>query len=498
MKSRVLLAFAVPAAFFAGCSSSTVTPSSDAGSSDAGGDTPAQLALASSVSCKDTIDAIYADPGTLAAGDASRGKILKCAEEAEISKDQLQAYLTGLKYKGSVANGAKVYRVLYQTTRGDGKASVGYSSAKVFVPNVPVVASKVATVVVASGTRGQAGKCAVSKTPVDDKSDPALTMAYSAVGAGQPVVLHDGAGYANYGAKGNAPPGYAFSDDVGRSMLDGARAAQNMIAGLSSKTELIGHSHGGHIALSALSMQDTYGAGLDIVGVSLHSPFWISQRGWGALLNKSVAQSLGLTVAASDLTSGIAVWYHYTHAETLDGEGEGVKLFKADKQAAIKKYFDDYCLFDASSTQLSSVGVEYIADAFDTPLVEAVKYAAPGLGECGGDSKALCDKWMKRYADDRPHLTGKAKTVPILITYGTKDTTIPPNRMSCATDRLSGDGANVKMCYREGATHSGIVPESSEYVAAWLKAKASGADLPAEVCDAVPAATECATPPPND
>lgn len=497
MKSRLLFALALPAAVAAGCSSTTVTPATDAGTTDAG-EAPSELALSSGVSCKDTVDSIYGDPGALTAGDASRGKILKCAEEAAITKEQLQGYLDGLKFKGTVANGAKVYRILYQTTRGDGKATPGYSSAKVFVPNVAVVPSKVATVVVASGTRGQAGKCAVSKTPVDDKSDPALTMAYSTVGAGQPVVLHDGAGYSNYGAKGNPMPGYAFSDDVGRSMLDGARAARSLFSALSPKAELIGHSHGGHMALSALSMMETYGAGIDIVGVSLHSPFWISQRGWGALLNKSVAQSLGLTVAASELTSGIAVWYHYIHAEMLDGEGAGLALFKADKQTAVKKYLDDYCLFDASSTQLSSVGVEYIADAFETPLVDAVKYAAPGLGECGGDSKDLCEKWMKRYADDRPHLTGKAKAVPILLTYGTKDTTIPPNRMSCATDRLSGDGANVKMCYRDGASHSGIVPESSDYVAAWLKAKAAGTDEPTEVCDAVPAATACATPPPND
>ncbi|MFO0664581.1 MAG: hypothetical protein U0174_11555 [Polyangiaceae bacterium] len=496
MKSRLFLGFALPVALFAGCSSTTVTPASDAGT-DAG-EAPAVLALAEGITCKDTIDSIYADPGTLTPGDASRGKILKCAEEAEISKDQLLGYLTALKYKGTIANGAKVYRVLYQTTRGDGKGSVGYSSAKVFVPNVPVVASKVATVVVASGTRGQAGKCAVSKTPVDDKSDPALTMAYSAVGAGQPVVLHDGAGYANYGAKGNPMPGYAFSDDVGRSMLDGARAAKNLFSSLSTKAELIGHSHGGHMALSALSMMEGYGAGIDIVAVSLHAPFWISQRGWGSMLNRSVAQSLGLTVAASDLTSGIAVWYHYIHAELLDGEGAGISLFKPEKQAAIKKYLDDYCLFDPSSTQLTSVGVEYIAEAFAQPLVDAVRDAAPGLGECSGEGKDLCEKWMKRYAADRPHLTGKAKAVPILVTYGTKDTTIPANRMSCATDRLTTDGASFKMCYRDGASHQGIVPDSSEYVSAWLKAKAAGTDDPPEECATVPAATECATPPPND
>ena len=78
-------------------------------------------------------------------------------------------------------------------------------------------------------------------------------MGYSNVSNGLPVILHDGAGYANYGGKGNPPPAYAFSDDAARSMLDGARAVRNMFKSLPAKAELMGHSHGGHMTLSALA-----------------------------------------------------------------------------------------------------------------------------------------------------------------------------------------------------------------------------------------------------
>ncbi len=490
--SLLLLASAVASATAgAACSSSTATPINLDGGADAAAEklTPSQAAT-------DTLESIYADPGALTKDAGNRGKILKFAKDADISKADLQAKLDNNGYKGTPASsGATVYRVLYQTERGDDAGSPGYSSAKIYIPDTPA-AKQSPAVVIASGTRGQAAACAVTKQDPNAK-DRALLMAYSTVGAGMPAIITDLAGYANYGGTKNPQSAYALSTDAGRSMLDAARAIRKLFPALSDKVALVGHSLGGHTALSALALSNTYGADATIAAVAVYSPFWIPQRSWGTILNKSVAQSLGLTVQSSLLTSAVAVWYHYGHAEVQDGPGEGLKLFKPEKQAAVKSFVDSYCL--GAQGGLDALGVEYITEAFDPALVTSLAYAAPGLSDCDA-ADATCNKWIKRYLDDRPHMTGAAASVPIYVVYGEKDTTIAPDRAVCGFDFLAKDKANFKVCYKKGEDHSTIVDVGSSDVSAWLLAKTTGAAEPTTSCDGdVTALTKpCASPPPND
>jgi alpha-beta hydrolase superfamily lysophospholipase len=478
----------------AACSSSTNNTTSSSSSSSSGG--AATVTLEVQNPCADAVDAIYADPGALTKAPASRGNILKCAKEASISKDDLQAKLQKQGYKGDPATtGVTVYRVLYQTERGDEASSVGYASAKVLIPDSPVD-PKVPAVVVASGTRGQAAKCAASKAD-PDRQDRALEMLYASAAKGMPTIITDLAGYANYGAPGNPQSAYALSTDAGRSMLDAARALRKLAPKVSDQVALIGHSLGGHTALSALALSETYGADAKVVAVAVHAPFWIPQRSWGTVLNEGIARSLGLTVAASELTAAVAIWYHYGHGEVLDGPGKGLELFAADKRPAIKSLVDNYCLGGADGP--STLGVEYIAQVFDPGLIQSVRQAAPGLSDCE-PTDDVCKKWIARYIADRPAMTGAAAKVPILLTYGEKDATIAPNRMRCGTDKLKKDGANMTVCFKKGEDHSSIVDVTSSDVSKWVYAQATGQQAPTLACDGDVAAltAECANPPPND
>lgn len=117
----------------------------------------------------------------------------------------------------------------------------------------------------------------------------------------------------------------------------------------------------------------------------------------------------------------------------------------------------------------------------------------------------LCQKWMARYAADRPHLEGTAAKVPMLVLYGGADTTIPKDRMACVFDRLKTDAVNFKVCYDPPSTHSGLVTAKSEYVNEWIANVALGEAAPAACAldeNAVTgdsgALVKCATPPPND
>lgn len=493
-----LFAIAALVTHASGCSEdlpapNNVSPTADGGDLD--GSAAATLADPA-VPCADGADAVYADPGAVPTDPESRGKILKCSKGEELAKEALQGELTRLGYTGKpITSGARTFKVLYRTTRGDAASTAGYSSAIVYVPTTQR-ADKLPIVVAARGSRGQAARCAVSKF------DPALTginddahrLAYTLVGNGYAVIVPDLAGYANFGAANNPPSAYAQAADVGRSTLDGSRALKQLYPQLEDKTVLVGHSQGGHSALSALALGESYGAQGTIAGVAVYAPLWLSQRTWGSVLEPGIANDRDYTIEKLAGPSAISVWYHYTQAELLDGPGEGIKLFKPEKQAAVKQFIDGACW---GEYKLLSDNAKFAYELFVDSFPTTIGYPAAGLGQCNGD--ATCEKWIGRYKADRPNLTGAAASTPILLMYGGKDTTITPDRMACALDRLEGDNTNLSVCYEAAADHASIIDVRGEHVADWIASLTLGGAAPAACAANESAITaSCATPPPND
>lgn len=506
MKSSTVFAlssvsFLAAMALMPGCSDDTSSSSSSSSSSgssgdDGGTDTGATIRDlgAPNIPCNDSADSIYADPGALPAG---KGEIIKCHEDPVLSQDALQKRLDELGYKGKpLTSGARVYRVLYRTERGDAANTAGTSSALVYVPTVPR-ANDLPVVVASRGTRGQGPTCTASKKTVPDLDDDLDRLGYSTVGHGYAVIIPDLAGYANFGAAGNPPSAYAQAGDVGKSTLDGSRALKKLYPKLSGKTVLVGHSQGGHTALAALSLSETYGIEGSLVGVAVYAPLWLSQRTWGAILAPAIAQSLNPPATIDNQPAGsiVSVLYHYTQAELLDGKGEGEKLFRSDVRAQIKAYAESDCFGPA--TPLENLGATYVYELFEPSLYEAVGDAAAGIGQCNGN--AICDKWIKRYTGDRPHITGKAAQVPLLVLWGGQDKTIPAARLRCAVDRLVSDGTKLSLCYDPNLGHQTILDEKSGYVSDWIGNVALGEPAPAACAGGIESVTEeCGTPPPND
>ena len=446
------------------------------------------------VACDDSVASIYGDPGPLG---ASAGTILKCAKDRAWSKSALESFAREdtFPYVGRpFVSGATVYRVTYRTERGDAAHTPGSTSALFFLPDAP--APNAPAIVVARGTSGQAGRCASSTDKFVEKGDQYAAMIFPLVGAGYPVIVPDLAGYANYGANGNPPSGYAASADVAKSTLDGFRALRRLAPSIaSSKSILVGHSQGGHSALSALALSESYG--VPVSGVVTYSPLWFNQASWAALL--FVADQFPIETNA--FTVGIGVWYHYSHGELLDGHGHGVDVFAPGKREAIKQFFDTACGQDTA--QLKNLGT-LPTDLYDPAFIASVS-APAALGAVCPEGDALCAKWIARYAGDRPHLEGAAKSVPLLVVYGGRDDTIPPSRAVCGFDRLHADGANVTVCLEPNGTHASVLGLRSGYVNDWVASVALGAPAPvpcaqdeASIRDDAGARIACATPPPND
>jgi pimeloyl-ACP methyl ester carboxylesterase len=298
-----------------------------------------------------------------------------------------------------------------------------------------------------------------------------VTQIYPLVGLGLAVIAPDLAGYANFGAPGNPPSAYADTADVGKSTLDGARALRKLIpSSLTEQVVLVGHSQGGHTALSALSMADSYGTDGIIAGVAVYAPLWFSQHSWGAIF--LAASDYGF---AKSSAGPVSIWYHYTHEALLD-QGDA-SVFAPGQLGTVKNFVDNDC-WAVSYPDLEAQGSS--ANAFFTQSYQsAIEPGAIG-GDCMGDP--VCQTWIARMTADWPHLTGGAAHVPMLVLYAANDTTIPPDLMQCVFDRLSSDGTNYNLCYDSNPVgHTGVVAEKADHVADWIAAQTLG-ETPPSAC----------------
>src|SRR5581483_99127 len=293
---------------------------------------------------------IYADPGTL---PSEKGAILKCYKEKDMTAAEINAQLVKDTFSAPpVTSAVHFYRVLYRTERGDTASSPAYATAAVLLPETPR-AAKLPVIVANHATRGTAAACAASKIdPADDSvNNDYRRQVWSLAGYGWAVIAPDTAGYANWG---NVPPaGFQVAADEAKSALDAAKALRKLIpSSLSSQIVLTGHSQGGHTALSALAMSNSYDAGGTIAGVALYSPIWIPMRTFGALPVLAGA----FPFSTQPAINAFVIWYLYTAGELEDGPGHGLDIFQSAKKSAVTDFLDNSCYDYPNWTKLMALG----------------------------------------------------------------------------------------------------------------------------------------------
>jgi hypothetical protein len=152
----------------------------------------------------------------------------------------------------------------------------------------------------------------------------------------------------------------------------------------------------------------------------------------------------------------------------------------------------------AAGTTALSFFSPYFVSAIEQPAAfgTAVK-------PCGDDDAGLlCQKWIARYAADRPHLVNPP---PILISYGGDDETIAPPLMACVLQRLNQDNAAFKLCVDPQYGHTSNLRAHADFAAAWLGQQLLGEAAPngsqcilSVLDDDAGAPVGCQTPPPNN
>jgi pimeloyl-ACP methyl ester carboxylesterase len=439
-----------------------------------------------------------------------RGRILRCVKDPSVSADEIDARLESFRfepdarYSGAPARGgASVYRVLYETTRGDGRKSGAV--ATIYVPDKPR-RQQVPLVLVARGSRGQAPLCAPSRTTpgeaetTDAKDGRYVQPGYEAlvwplVGAGFAVVASDLAGYTDSEEPLSA---YADLEDNSRSLIDSAHALREFLPrGTTTDTLLVGHSQGGHTALGALASSNEYALPGKVLGVATFAPLWFAQRAWGSVL-APVAASIGGVTLNNSAGIPVSIWYHYTKSELYDGPGSGPLLFRPEVRGVVQEFVQTTC-WSTRYAALAEDGRSVAADFFDPKFVAAIGSSALARSCAESSDPEVCEKWLARYRADHPALTEQAGQVPLLVAYGEQDTTISPERFQCAVDKLAQGRNEVEYCVDPKVGHSGIVLSQSQHVTEWLTARAFGERVSSQCPSADPPADlECDPLLPND
>jgi uncharacterized membrane protein HdeD (DUF308 family) len=195
-----------------------------------------------------------------------------------------------------VPAGARMWRILYTTTRADGVPAV--ASALVAAPNNapdgprPLIAWS-------HGTTGVAEGCAPSLLPGGIESGSPNAIA-EVLDNGWVMVSTD---YIGLGTSG--PHAYLVGQQTGRAVLDSIRAAHQMPElDLEPRSVVWGHSQGGHGALWAGIEAATYAPDTNVIGVAALSP---------ASDLPALAQDVGEgdsgAIFASYVVAGYSGWY---------------------------------------------------------------------------------------------------------------------------------------------------------------------------------------------
>ncbi|MEZ4299401.1 MAG: lipase family protein [Polyangiaceae bacterium] len=446
----------------AGCEGGDSTGGGGSGTTS---DPNRELALAAlgAETCDDTLDSIYEAATPPSSWSASnRGDVIKCAYDRTVSVEEMKAHFEDEGMPPvELSTAAYRFRLAYWTERDEGEPVL--TSAVLYLP-VSGRGSPAPLIVAGHGSVGIADKCAPSRE--DDEGFPRdfRTQVYALAGDGWPVIAPD---FPGLGTEGAAT--WMFSPDEGHAMLDATRAARKLAKQgvFSDKNAIVGHSNGGHAALSAQSYAKAYGTDGTVDAVVVWAPFWLSNGAWGALITP-VGNAL-ITPAFLSMS----MQYFYGHLYAYEGQDHVTDAFLPEKGAEIADFLEGGCWQDVARADKGpqDIGLKKGADAF-TALYTGEVGQCGFNGTCDSD---LAKTWNSRWAADRPP---PDPSIPIVLWHGKKDDFLTPGFVMCGIDRLNGQGADLTVCIDEEGDHSTVLPDTATWVRGYLEEKLLGGAPP--------------------
>lgn len=321
-----------------------------------------------------------------------------------------------------VPSGAKAWRILYTTTRDEGRSAV--ASGLVIAPvSATTGASSAPSRVIAwaHGTTGFAPGCAPSILPTG-LSAGAMMIQDKVIARGWTMVATD---YVGLGTEGPHP--YLIGQGEGRSVLDAVRAAHQLQdVDLADDTVVWGHSQGGHAALWAGILASGYAPELKIDGIAALAP---------ASNLPGLIDNLGTILGGQLFASFVVAAYtaSYPDVRANDYIRPGARILTQE--------MGDRCLAEKST--LVSV---LTALALDKPIWSG----NPDEGAFG-----------RRLRDNVPEGPIKA---PLLIGQGAADSLVLPTTQAAYVKARCDAGYAVDYRTYEGRDHVALVEPDSPAV----------------------------------
>lgn len=427
-------------------------------------DRDAAIAALGATACDDSPESVYEAveaPASWSAAD--RGKLVKCAFDRKVSLEEMKAHYAEESVPApSLTTGAYKLRVAYWTERDEGEPVL--TTGALYVPETRR-AEPSPLVVAGHGSVGVADKCAPSREDADGFTRDFRTQIYTLAGDGWVVLTPD---FPGLGTPGAAT--WMYSVDEGHAMLDATRAARQIAKEgfFSDKNAIVGHSNGGHAALSAQSYAKAYGSEGSVDAVVVWAPFWLSNGAWGALVTP-VGNSL-ITPAFL----AMSMMYFHGHLDAYEGADSATAAFLEEKRQTIGDFLEGGCWQDVAregDKGPESIGLEKGTDAFLPSYTGEV-------GQCGFNGKCdteLAKTWKARWAADRP---APDPTIPIALWHGKKDDFLTPGFQMCGIERLTGQSADLTVCFSEEGDHSSVITLEADWARSYLAAKLLGGAEP--------------------
>lgn len=331
------------------------------------------------------------------------------------------------------AEGRVTVKIMYHSrdARDRDRAVTGlvtYPTAEAPEDGWPVVAT-------APGTTGVSARCGVSH-----QASEAPSWGIDGVS-----VITD---YIGLGPVGDPLHAYLSRPSEGHSVIDAVRAARQLPDAEAGDQWLsVGHSQGGHGALSAHELSQDYAPELELVGTLALAPAAMFDRVYGGI---------------DPIVTGIL-----TAMSLYGGAGEHPEID-----------VDDYV-----TPELAEV-----ADVLETGCLAEIIDALVPLAVSGGlfsaDPRQTEPARSLVLAND----VGKvAVDAPLYLVSGTADDRVVIDRVRDLYARLCATGQVTELLIVEGATHDSIIPQTTEQTSAWLQARLDGEE-PIDSCAESPTA----------
>jgi hypothetical protein len=296
-------------------------------------------------------------------------------------------------------------------------------------PTTPAPDGGWPVIATAPGTTGIAPQCGISH-----QIDEAPSWGVDGV-----RVITD---YIGLGTVGGPLHPYLSRVSEGHSVIDAVRAAGNLgETGAGARWLSVGHSQGGHGALSAHELAGAYAPELDLVGTLALAPASMLEEVYG-----------GIDPIVTGVLSAMTLY---------GGAGEHAEIDVADYASpallAVDDVMDQGCLDEitAALVPLAIDGTLFTADPRSTEPARSI-LAEDEVGDTAVDA-------------------------PLFLVSGTDDDRVVIDRVRDLFDRLCAAGQVTELLIVEGATHGSIISESEAQTSSWLAARLAG-EQPTDSC----------------